>query len=72
MLLSRHGYRMQQWRFVTDLFERDVVRRVVLDEEEDESDDDDDLGADAGGQGYEGKPAGLAIEGDGDDDDLSN
>ena len=51
VLLSCHGYGVQQWRFVIDLFDRGILRRIVLEESESESesessdDDDDDGGA---------------------------
>lgn len=37
-LLASHGYGIPQWRFVIDLFDKEVLRKIVL-EEEDESDD---------------------------------
>ena len=37
-LLASHGYGIPQWRFVIDLFDKEVLRKIVLDEEE-ESDD---------------------------------
>lgn len=35
VLLASHAYGVQQWRFVVDLFEKGVLRRIVLEEEED-------------------------------------
>lgn len=37
-LLASHGYGIPQWRFVIDLFDKEVLRKIVL-EEEDESDE---------------------------------
>ena len=37
-LLASHGYGIPQWRFVIDLFDKEVLRKIVLDED-DESDD---------------------------------
>ncbi|USW55166.1 Putative HR1 rho-binding domain, rapamycin-insensitive companion of mTOR domain, Pianissimo family [Septoria linicola] len=37
ILLASHAYRIPQYRFVIDLFEKNVLRRIVLDEEEDTS-----------------------------------
>ena len=36
-VLSGHRFGVQQWRFVIDLFEKGVLRRIVLDEDESES-----------------------------------
>lgn len=54
VVLASHGYRIPQWRFVCDLFESDVLRRIVL-EEGDERDDQegDDEGEDDSGSGSE-------------------
>jgi len=43
-VLSGHRFGVQQWRFVIDLFEKGVLRRIVLEEDEsgsDSSSDDD-------------------------------
>ncbi|KAI9826112.1 MAG: hypothetical protein M1832_000561 [Thelocarpon impressellum] len=45
MILERHHYRLPVRRFVIDLFEKSVMRRLVLDEE---SDDDGDATSDDG------------------------
>ena len=37
-LLASHGYGIPQWRFVIDLFDKEVLRKIVL-EEEDDTDD---------------------------------
>lgn len=47
-VLSGHRFGVQQWRFVIDLFEKGVLRRIVLEE-----DDEDESGGD--GDGGEGK-----------------
>jgi len=36
-LLASHGYGIQQWRFVIDLFDKEVLRKLVLEEEDDDS-----------------------------------
>ena len=45
-VLSGHRFGVQQWRFVIDLFEKGVLRRIVLEEDESGSDSssDDDSG----------------------------
>ena len=40
ILLASHGYRVPQYRFVIDLFDKAVLRKIVLDEDE-ESDGDE-------------------------------
>lgn len=65
VVLASHGYGVPQWRFCVDLFEKDVLRRIVLEEEDSESE-----GSGSGGEegrdgvidGEEGK-VGLGIEG---------
>lgn len=42
VLLASHQYRIPQYRFVIDLFDKTVLRKIVLEEEDDEDDDDDD------------------------------
>lgn len=39
VLLASHGYRVPQYRFVIDLFDKSVLRKIVLDDEDDSSDD---------------------------------
>lgn len=41
VLLSSHGYGIQQWRFVIDLFDKEVLRKIVLEEDEESGDSDD-------------------------------
>lgn len=36
VLLASHGYGVQQWRFVVDLFDKKLLRRIVLEEEDDD------------------------------------
>ncbi|KAK5169742.1 uncharacterized protein LTR77_005720 [Saxophila tyrrhenica] len=49
LVLAGHGYGIPQWRFVIDLFEKEVLRKIVLEEEE--SDDEESEGSEdeAGG-----------------------
>ena len=46
-LLASHGYGIPQWRFVIDLFDKEVLRKIVLEEDESSDDgvknDDDEL-----------------------------
>ncbi|KAF2165641.1 hypothetical protein M409DRAFT_67035 [Zasmidium cellare ATCC 36951] len=35
VLLASHAYGVQQWRFVVDLFDKSVLRKIVLEEESD-------------------------------------
>lgn len=35
-LLAGHGYGIQQWRFVIDLFDKEVLRKIVLEEDEED------------------------------------
>lgn len=42
VLLASHQYRIPQYRFVIDLFDKTVLRKIVLEEEDDDTDDDDD------------------------------
>lgn len=42
VLLASHQYRIPQYRFVIDLFDKTVLRKIVLEEEDDDDDDDDD------------------------------
>ena len=39
-LLASHGYGIPQWRFVIDLFDKMVLRKIVLEEDEEDSGDD--------------------------------
>jgi hypothetical protein len=40
-ILESHHFRLPACRFALDLFDRDVLRKIVLDEEEDSSDSDE-------------------------------
>ena len=40
-LLADHGYGVQQWRFVIDLFDKEVLRKIVLEEDDDLNEDED-------------------------------
>ncbi|KXS94703.1 hypothetical protein AC578_10370 [Pseudocercospora eumusae] len=54
VLLSSHAYRIPQCRFVIDLFDKSVLRRIVLeeeDEEEDESEESEDEGSSGDDEG---------------------
>lgn len=44
VLLASHWYGIQQWRFVIDLFDKEVLRRIVL--EDDEEEDEDSVSSD--------------------------
>ena len=44
--LERHHYRLPVRRFIIDLFEKSVMRRLVLDEDMDEARDADEAGSD--------------------------
>lgn len=39
-VLASHRYRLPACRFVIDLFDKSVLRKIVLDESDDESDND--------------------------------
>ncbi|KAK5118057.1 hypothetical protein LTR62_004103 [Meristemomyces frigidus] len=41
-LLAAHSYRIPQYRFVIDLFDKSVLRSIVLEEDSDDEDDSDD------------------------------
>lgn len=49
-ILERHHYRLPVRRFVIDLFEKSVMRSLVLDDEDDNDDDerDEEVGAENG------------------------
>lgn len=49
-VLAQHHYRLPACRFVLDLFDKSVMRRLVL-EEEDEDDEDDEDDEESGGVG---------------------
>lgn len=42
ILLSSHAYRIPQYRFVIDLFDKTVLRKIVLEDDDEDDDDDDD------------------------------
>lgn len=42
VLMASHAYRIPQYRFVFDLFDKGVLRKIVLEEEEDDDDDTND------------------------------
>jgi hypothetical protein len=41
VLLASHAYRIPQYRFVIDLFDKGVLRRIVLGEDESESSEEE-------------------------------
>lgn len=41
-VLSSHRYKLPACRFVLDLFERGVLRKLVLEEDDDDDDDDEE------------------------------
>jgi len=43
VLLASHAYRIPQYRFVIDLFDKTVLRKIVLEDESDDDDDDEDM-----------------------------
>lgn len=43
-VLEQHNFRLPVLRFVMDLFDRSVMRRIVLEEDEDEDEDVEDAG----------------------------
>ncbi|GAB7364559.1 hypothetical protein MBLNU230_g5366t1 [Neophaeotheca triangularis] len=53
VVLASHGYRIPQWRFVCDLFETDVLRRLVL-EEGDPEDDEGEEGEESASESASG------------------
>lgn len=54
VLLASHQYRIPQYRFVIDLFDKTVLRKIVLEEEDDEDDrDESDEGNEVGTDGEE-------------------
>ena len=57
-MLSSHRYKLPACRFVLDLFERGVLRRLVL-EEDDESEEDEGDGADGQNSGDENEGNGF-------------
>lgn len=59
-MLSSHRYKLPACRFVLDLFERSVLRRLVL-EEDDESGEEDGDGVD--GQNSADENEGNGFEG---------
>ncbi len=49
-VLETHAFRLPVRRFVLDLFDKNVMRRIVLDDDDDHDDYEDDGGND-GSQG---------------------
>lgn len=47
-ILEAHHFRLPVCRFVIDLFDKRVMRQIVLEEEDDEEDDGDDAEQHAG------------------------
>lgn len=41
-ILESHTFRLPVRRFILDLFDKSVMRRVVLDDDDDDDDEDDD------------------------------
>ncbi|SMY22698.1 unnamed protein product [Zymoseptoria tritici ST99CH_1A5] len=52
ILLAGHQYRIPQYRFVIDMFDKAVLRKIVLEEDDDSSEEDDS--DDGEGEGQEG------------------
>lgn len=53
VLLASHAYRIPQYRFVFDLFDKNVLRKIVLEEEEEEDEEDSSDDSSSGGSGDE-------------------
>jgi hypothetical protein len=68
VLLASHAYRIPQYRFVIDLFDKSVLRRIVLEEEE-EDDDDDESSEEENGDGIGDERRFRRISGDSSDDE---
>lgn len=47
-ILQSHHYRLQARQFILDLFDKNVMRQIVLEEEDDDDDDDESDGEDTG------------------------
>ena len=45
VLLASHAYRIPQYRFVIDLWDKSVLRRIVLEDDESGDEDSDRLEA---------------------------
>lgn len=41
-VLGSHGYRIPQYRFVIDLFDKSVLRKIVLEDEDEDEDEEED------------------------------
>ncbi|KAF2115881.1 Rapamycin-insensitive companion of mTOR, N-term-domain-containing protein [Lophiotrema nucula] len=55
-VLEAHHFRLPACRFVLDLFDKRVLRQIVLEEEEEEDDDSDDSGSESDQAGTNGVP----------------
>lgn len=58
-MLSSHRYKLPACRFVLDLFERSVLRKLVLEEDDDEEEEEDGVDGkesedEKDGNGFEG------------------
>ena len=51
VLLASHAYGIVQWRFVIDLFDKNVLRRIVLEEDEDDEESEESVGDQGEGLG---------------------
>ncbi|KAF2723150.1 hypothetical protein K431DRAFT_283312 [Polychaeton citri CBS 116435] len=66
VLLASHQYRVPQYRFVIDLFDKQVLRKIVLDDDYEEEEDDDVIDGDVV---HEPDQAGGSDESNDEDDD---
>jgi hypothetical protein len=67
-ILEAHHFRLPVCRFVLDLFERSVLRRIVLEEEDEEVDEDED----GGGEEEDGSGSESESESEADSNDDDN
>ncbi|KAI9753186.1 MAG: hypothetical protein M1815_006304, partial [Lichina confinis] len=63
-VLEAHHYRLPVRRFIIDLFDKNILRRIVLDDDDDDDDEDEDDGDDENDDHDDG-----GDDGDDDDDD---
>lgn len=72
LVLEQHHFRLHHIRFVLDLFEKGVMRQIVLEEEEEDEEEEDegvsDKGEDVGEDGVDGQgqkfSSGGMVDGD--------
>ncbi|CAK1360371.1 unnamed protein product [Cercospora beticola] len=69
ILLASHAYRIPQYRFVIDLFEKSVLRRIVLAEEGSEDSSSEESETDRSGDVHDNGPEGDTSRDDDDEDE---